>query len=75
MIADESILVCCFLLEAGSFIHTEIKMAGKTPLHEENDQDLSSSDAVGSDAAEAVFQQGESMKISSNRLTMRMIVD
>ena len=54
----------------GSFIHSEIKMAGKTLLLEENDKDLPSSDEVGSDDGEALFQQGESMKISLNHLAM-----
>lgn len=54
----------------GSFIHSDIKMAGKTPLLEENDKDLPSSDEVGSDDGEALFQQGKSMKISSNHLAM-----
>jgi len=59
----------------GSFIRSEIKMAGKTPLLEENDKDLPSTDEVGSDDGEALFQRGESMRISSNHLAMRMIVD
>lgn len=33
-------------------MHVEIKMAGKTPLLEQKNKDLSSSDGVGSDDAE-----------------------